>query len=168
MTSLICIKEKSMSEFVVNKIGYVDTNEGFKIVLDKKYIKALKGIGEFRYIQIVWWFDRADNEKNRNLITEKKPYKNGPEELGVFATRTPCRPNPIAITTVYVLNVDYENGVIEVSYIDALNGSPIIDIKPYMPSVDRVENPMVPNWCSHWPKNYETSGDFDWGAEFNF
>ena len=40
--------------------------------------------------------------------------------------------------------------------------------KPYTPSIDRIENPGTPQWCSHWPKSYEESGDFDWEAEFNF
>lgn len=53
-------------------------------------------------------------------------------------------------------------------YHDADNGTPVLDIKPYTPSYDRVENPLVPAWCSRWPKNTETSGDFDWDEVFNF
>ena len=44
----------------------------------------------------------------------------------------------------------------------------LCETKPYMPSLDRVENPMMPAWCSNWPVNVETSGDFDWEGEFNF
>lgn len=40
--------------------------------------------------------------------------------------------------------------------------------KPYTPSVDRIQNPKVPEWCSHWPMSYEKSGDFDWEHEFLF
>jgi len=46
--------------------------------------------------------------------------------------------------------------------------SPVLDIKPYTPSLDRVEAPGVPKWCSHWPKSLEQSEDFDWENEFNF
>lgn len=60
------------------------------------------------------------------------------------------------------------NAVIGLAYIDAFDGAPILDIKPYTPSIDRVENPAVPDWCSHWPKCYEKSGDFDWESEMNF
>lgn len=49
-----------------------------------------------------------------------------------------------------------------------MNGSSILDIKPYTPSVDRVEKPNVPKWCSHWPMSYEESGDFNWEDEFLF
>jgi len=59
-------------------------------------------------------------------------------------------------------------GIIYLEYFDAFTGTPILDIKPYIPSADKVENPKVPSWCEHWPKNYETSGDFDWKKEFNF
>lgn len=41
-------------------------------------------------------------------------------------------------------------------------------LKPYTPSIDRVSSVRTPAWCSHWPKSYEESGDFDWASEFNF
>ncbi|MDR0958673.1 MAG: tRNA (N6-threonylcarbamoyladenosine(37)-N6)-methyltransferase TrmO, partial [Clostridiales bacterium] len=53
------------------------------------------------------------------------------------------------------------------TYIEAFDGSPVLDIKPYTPSLDRVELPNVPDWCSHWPKCYEQSGDFEWESEMN-
>ena len=53
-------------------------------------------------------------------------------------------------------------------YIDAFDGTPVIDLKPYVPSVNKIENPKTPNWCSHWPKSYEESGNYDWESEFNF
>lgn len=58
--------------------------------------------------------------------------------------------------------------VVSLTYFDAFTGTPILDIKPYQPSIDKVESPEVPEWCAHWPKNFETSGEFDWGKEFNF
>jgi tRNA (Thr-GGU) A37 N-methylase len=101
-------------------------------------------------------------------LIEKSPYKASPKMLGTFATRSPERPNPIGLTCAYVTYIDAENGKIGLAYIDAKDGTPILDIKPYTPSFDRVENPIVPQWCADWPKNLETSGDFDWGAVFNF
>jgi len=67
-----------------------------------------------------------------------------------------------------VKSIDIENGIISLDYFDAFTGTPVLDIKPYQPSVDKVENATVPAWCKHWPENYESSGDFDWGKEFNF
>ena len=97
-----------------------------------------------------------------------KPYKKAPEKLGIFAIRSPIRPNPIALSITEITHIDYDNGRIYITYIDAINNSSILDIKPYTPSIDRVEKPTVPNWCNHWPKSYEKSGDFDWGNEFLF
>ena len=74
----------------------------------------------------------------------------------------------IAVSNVNIAYVDVETGTIGLYYIDAFDGSQVLDLKPYTPSIDRIENPMTPDWCSHWPKSYEESGRFDWEAEFNF
>ncbi len=88
--------------------------------------------------------------------------------MGTFATRSPMRPNPIAISCVGVTSIDKDNVIIGLDWIDAHDGTPILDIKPYTPSLDRVESPSVPKWCEHWPKSLELSADFDWGEQFNF
>jgi tRNA (Thr-GGU) A37 N-methylase len=64
--------------------------------------------------------------------------------------------------------MDHEKGIIYIPYIDAVDGTPIIDLKPYHPSIDRVRDVSVAKWCDHWPKWYEDSADFDWESEFNF
>ncbi len=150
-------------------IGKTFANEeGFGIEVEPKYRKALEGLDGFSYIQVIWWFTECDNEKSRNKLTEHKPYKNSPDVVGTFATRSPERPNPIAVSTAYVTYIDKENGIIGLGWLDAYDGTPVLDIKPYTPSADRVEKPEVPEWCRHWPQNVETSGDFDWEDEFNF
>lgn len=157
-----------MDKYSLKTIGYINSENGeFSIKIEKDYLKALKGIGEFEYIQVVWWFNKV-SEDERNLLIEKKPYKEGPDELGVFATRSPFRPNPIGVTTTSIISIDYEHGVIIVPYIDAYDKTPVLDIKPYTPSIDRVENIVMPAWCSKWPNSYEKSGDFDWSKVFNF
>lgn len=156
-------------KFELTQIGIFDSLEdGFAIRIFPEYQKALMGICDFSYLQIIWWFDKCDTKECRAKLIEQKPYKKGPEILGSFATRTPERPNPIALSTVYVLSVDTEKGIIKIPYTDAMLGTPILDIKPYIPSVDRVEKPTMPDWCRHWPDSVETSGDFPWQDEFNF
>ena len=145
-----------------------EENGEFLIEVYPQYRRAMEGLDEHQYLQVLWWFDRCDNESSRHKLTEEKPYRKGPDILGVFATRSPERPNPIAVTSVFVLSVDTENGIIRVPYFDAFPGTPILDIKPYMPSVDRVEHIIMPRWCENWPKSVEASGDFDWSAVFNF
>ena len=158
-----------MAELKLNTIGRIVSKEDdIRLVLDKTYAPALTGLDGFSHIQILWWFSECDNTKDRSTLTEAKPYKNSPDTLGTFATRSPMRPNPIALNTVQITYIDHENAVIGLTWIEAFDGSPVLDIKPYTPSLDRVENPTVPDWCSHWPKCYEASGDFDWGNEMNF
>lgn len=158
-----------MSIYEVNPVGRIHNNEnGTFIEIDSKYAPALQALDGFSHINVIWWFSDFDNEESRNVLEVPKPYHNAPDIMGIFATRSPVRPNPLALTAVEILNIDYENGTIQIAYIDANDNTPVLDIKPYTPSLDRVETPKVPNWCTHWPKNLETSEDFDWEKEFNF
>jgi len=146
----------------------VNKDAGTYIALDKKYIPAMDGLDGFSHVQVIWWFDGCDNDNDRQTLCEQNPYKKGPKTLGTFATRSPQRPNPIAITTAQIVWTDKENAFIGVAYLDAMNGTPVLDIKPYTPSLDRVNSPNVPDWCRHWPQTLEESGDFNWANEFNF
>ncbi|MBE6011452.1 SAM-dependent methyltransferase [Anaeropeptidivorans aminofermentans] len=158
-----------MQKFNVNPIGKISINkDGMFIKLERKYIPALKALNGFSHLNVIWWFSGFDNEETRNILETPQPYKNAPEVMGIFATRSPVRPNPIALTAVEIIHIDYENGTIQIAYIDANDNSPVLDIKPYTPSLDKVENPSVPEWCCHWPKSLEDSANFDWENEFNF
>lgn len=158
-----------MSGFSVKQIGVIRAEtEDFRIELFPEYVPALTGLEGFGDLQVVWWFDGCDNAVDRSTLTVNAPYRKGPAVLGTFATRSPERPNPIALSCAHVIWMDAKNGIIGLAYIDANDGSPVLDLKPYTPSLDRVETPLVPEWCAHWPGNVETSGGFDWGAEFNF
>lgn len=162
-------EKDSMSNIKFYPIGRIEVEEGnFQLVLSSKYKDSLKGLEGFSHIQGIWWFDGCDNEIDNNQLITQKPYTEGPERLGTFATRSPARPNPIAITTWEIASIDYAKGIVKVYYIDALNGTPLLDIKPYTPSLDKVGNPTVPDWCKHWPKDLEGNRDFNWEKEFNF
>lgn len=157
------------NNFTLKQIGEICADEnGFRVELAPEYKDALVGLDGFSYINILWWFSGCDNEIKRSVFLEAKPYTKGPDTLGMFATRSPQRPNPIALSCAYVTYIDADNGIVGLAYIDADDRSPVLDIKPYTPSLDRVEEPEVPAWCKHWPNNVETSGEFDWESEFNF
>lgn len=158
-----------MNDYHLKPIGRVknDGNEVF-IELEPEYTPGLQALEGFSHINIVWWFSNCDNKSARNMLQIEQPYKDAPTVMGVFATRSPARPNPIALTTSEIINVDFNNGIIQVGFIDANDNTPVLDIKPYTPSLDRVENPGVPAWCSDWPRNIETSGCFDWEQVFDF
>jgi tRNA-Thr(GGU) m(6)t(6)A37 methyltransferase TsaA len=72
--------------------------------------------------------------------------------LGIFAQRAKHRPNPIGITAVQLLSV--KDNIITVKGLDAIDGTPVIDIKPYFPQYDRVEKAKIPEWVSRLMVNY--------------
>jgi tRNA-Thr(GGU) m(6)t(6)A37 methyltransferase TsaA len=155
-------------EIQLSSVGTVINENGmFVIELKPEYRQALTNIDGFSHLQIVWWGDLSDNPEQRVRTTVEKPYTKGPDVLGLFATRSEYRPNPVLITNIEVAQIDYERGRISTYYIDAEPGTPVIDIKPYHKS-ERIRDCKVPAWCDHWPQWYEDSGDFNWQDEFNF
>jgi tRNA (adenine37-N6)-methyltransferase len=152
----------------LKQIGTIEGNSyPFNIVIDEEYRPALKGLDGFSHCIILWWADKCDNHQARTLLDCTKPYKNSPEKLGIFSTRSPARPNPIASTVVKIMSIN-KDGIIKVPYIDAENGTPVLDIKPYHPSSDRVKDIKLPDWCCDWPQSYEESSHFNWEDVFNF
>lgn len=158
-----------MEMYQVKKIGQVRADgAGFRLELEAEYIPALAGLEGFSHINVLWWFSRFDADWARGTLTSEAPYRAGPDVMGTFATRGPLRPNPIALSTARVTHIDGEKGVVGLGYIDAEDGSPLLDVKPYTPSLDRARDPGVPDWCAHWPGSIEEAVHFDWAAEFNF
>ena len=125
----------------VHPIGRVECEDGgFRIALDPEYAPALRGLEGYSHVMVVWWFDRTEGQKTH---VEEKPYVKGPDELGVFATRSPLRPNPIAVSSAAVAYVDKASATVGLHYMDALPQSPVLDLKPYVPGVDRVVSTEV-------------------------
>jgi len=159
----------TVDEINLRDIGIIENNgRKASIKLHKKYVPGIIGLKGYSHLLIVWCFHKSDNNIFKDQLVVEKPYKNGPEEIGVFATRSPNRPNPIGISVAQVKAINFEKGIIDLWWMDADQGTPVLDIKPYSPSVDKVEKPEVPDWCKHWPKNMEGSAEFDWENEFNF
>lgn len=158
-----------MTHYEVFPIGKIQNNQnGTAIEIEPKYLPAMKALEGFSHITIIWWFSDFDSKEARTTLETPKPYQKAPDVMGIFATRSPLRPNPIALTTVEITHLDYQKGLIHIAYIDANDNTPVLDIKPYTPSYDRIENPSVPEWCSHWPRSLEQSAYFDWEKEFLF
>lgn len=110
-----------------------------RIVFEKKYRNpdALKGIEEFSHLWLLWDFSKAHQKKFTAMVTP--PRLGGTIKKGVFATRSPFRPNSIGLSCVELKRIEAtekEGCVLIVSGADILNGTPIYDIKPYLPYTD--------------------------------
>ena len=112
-----------------------------KIVFEKQYsiAEAFKGLEDFSHIWILWEFSQAKKESWKPTV--RPPLLGGNKRMGVFATRSPFRPNSIGLSCVKLERIDYETDlgtIIYVSGCDIMNGTPIYDIKPYLPYCDSV------------------------------
>lgn len=112
------------------------------IVFEPKFSNAdaLRGLEGFDYIWLIWGFSANEPvggkkwNKNDNLMV-RPPRLGGNERVGVFASRSPYRPNGLGLSSVRIVNIG-KNGVIEVSGADLMDGTPIYDVKPYLPYAD--------------------------------
>ena len=113
-----------------------------EIAINKDYAKGLDGIEDYSHVIVVYWFD-----KETECHIKHHP-KGNPDVtfIGIFACRCPQRPNPIGMSTVKL--VGRKGNVIKVKGLDVLNGTPILDIKPYTPQYDVVKQYKVPDWIN--------------------
>jgi tRNA-Thr(GGU) m(6)t(6)A37 methyltransferase TsaA len=117
--------------------GLIDELIG-KIVFEKEYRdpQALRGLEEFSHLWLLWEF--SENKREHWSPTVRPPRLGGNKRIGVFATRSPFRPNPIGLSCVKLIDIktEDEGPVIYVSGVDLMDGTPIYDIKPYIPLTD--------------------------------
>ena len=102
-----------------------------EIQIDEQFVPGLKDLAKNRHLVVLCWCDRAD----RRTLTATPPGKT--VELGVFATRSPDRPNPIGLSVVDLIGMN--GGRLRVRGLDALDMTPVLDIKPYAPGIDCVQ-----------------------------
>lgn len=138
--------------FHIHLIGYIRRSEdSVNLEILEPFRPALKQLDHFSHVMVFWWADKHDNEESRSIMQTDPPYAKG-KVTGVFATRAEYRPNPIAMTTCKLLAVDEERGIVQVTNIDAYDGTPIVDLKAYFPVCDRVREARIPEWLSDWPE----------------
>lgn len=120
-------------------------NDGIKgkIIFEKEYRNpdAVRGLDEFSHIWLIWEF--SERKKEKWSPTVRPPLLGGNEKMGVFATRSPFRPNPIGLSSVKIEKIEITDNlgpVIYVSGADMMDGTPIFDIKPYLPYTDSRAN----------------------------
>lgn len=120
-------------------------NNVSEIVLRKDLAEALEGIEDFSHLFVIFWMHEISRKDRNTMKVHPRGRKDLPL-LGVFATRTPYRPNSIGLTLVELLEVN--GNVITVSNLDAFNGTPVLDIKPF-DLRDMAKDVKVPKW---WTK----------------
>lgn len=118
--------------------GLVETITG-KIVFEEEFrvTEAFRGLEEFSHIWILWQFSEAVRDSWSPTV--RPPMLGGNKRVGVFATRSPFRPNSIGLSSVKLERIDYtdkDGPVLYVSGCDLMDGTPIYDIKPYLPYTD--------------------------------
>ena len=122
-----------------------------KIILKPEYAGALSGLEDFSHAITITYLHQANYEKEKHLRRRPRNLKTMPK-IGILSQRAKNRPNPIGVTAVEIISVgdDY----LEVKGLDAINQTPVLDIKPYYPGYDKIDNPKVPEWVNRLMKNY--------------
>ena len=111
------------------------------IVIDKKYEDALFGLEGYSHLIVVYWLHEV---KTCDIRHTPQGRVGEVPEVGIFACRCPQRPNPIGLSTCKLLSI--KNNVVQVQGLDVINGTPILDIKPYTPQYDTAHGVKVPAW----------------------
>ena len=124
----------------------VDENWGAvvsEIILRDEFAGGLKGIDDFSHVMVVFQMHAAEFKSDCHLVRRPRDQEDMPL-LGIFAQRARHRPNPIGVTTVAVERI--EGSSLVVTGLDAIDGSPVLDIKPHVPVYDSAPKPSVPEW----------------------
>lgn len=159
-------KEFLRENFTVKSVGYVNsaylhytdvfnrhtrkgwTSDYSKIILYPEHAAKLKGLEGFSHIIIIFWI-----HKSKDWRMPKNSSK--PPHIKLFATRMPVRPNPIGLSVVKLVDFSPEKGELKVKGLDALDKTPILDIKPYIVDFDCVSEASIPSWLeAHMQKHH--------------
>ena len=142
----------SHSGIVLKPIGVVkttavgnevkDKTKISRIVIRNELAEALEGVDSFSHLFVLFWLHQISNDQRKTLKIHPRGRRDLPL-LGIFATRTLLRPNPVALTLVELIKI--EGNVLTVRGLDAFDGTPVLDIKPF-DSWDTAKTAKVPEW----------------------
>lgn len=146
----------------IESIGYVNSDVKIQtdkhwgkiqsqIIINKELVKGLIGLSSFSHIIVVYHLNEAGFIKEKHLIRRPQGREDMPM-VGIFAQRAKDRPNPIGITAVKLLSIN--DNIINVEGLDAINDTPVLDIKPYYPQYDLKNEAIVPEWVNVLMKEY--------------
>lgn len=129
---------------VVEEVGETST-----ILIHQDFCPGLLGVEGYSHVIVLYWMHLRDNDRHRGTLRVRPPRHEGAPLTGVFACRSPSRPNPIGLSVVELKEM--EGCRLRVSGLDALEGSPIVDLKPYQPRADEIPGARAPEWSRHGP-----------------
>jgi len=121
------------------------------IDVDARYRAGLKGLDQFSHIIVLTYLNEANFDSKRHLVRRPRGLDTMPE-VGIFSQRSKDRPNSIGVTAVRIVEVTDLS--IRVQGLDAINRTPVLDIKPYFPHYDSVDIAVVPSWVEELMKDY--------------
>jgi tRNA (adenine37-N6)-methyltransferase len=148
VTPIGIIQSDYKQRFAIPRQPLLVKNASAVIILNKDFSKdCVKGIEDFSHLWVLFHFHNTKGRGWKEVV--RPPRLGGKEGRGVFATRSPYRPNSIGMSVVKLSKVDYENGQVHVhvSGGDFLDGTPVVDIKPYVPYVDSIVE-ATSKWAS--------------------
>lgn len=131
-------------------IGVVDKADErgiSKIRIFDDFREGLEGLDTFSHIIILYWLHLQATEERRRVLKVIPMGRAGNPKVGVFTSRSPSRPNSIGLCVAELVKL--EGDILSVKGLDAFEGSPIIDIKPYLPRIDAFSDAAVPQWARH-------------------
>lgn len=120
------------------------------IMLDEAYYTGLKGLEDFSHVIVIYYMDKANYVKEKHLQRRPQNREDMPM-VGIFSQRGKDRPNTIGMTSVEIVSVDERT--ITVRGLDAIDGTPVLDIKPYYPVYDK-KDASVPEWVNRLMEHY--------------
>ena len=126
---------------VVEKAGSIS-----RVKIYPEFQQGIHKLEAFSHLHLIYWFHLRDSTNERGVIQVTPPRHPGAPKVGVFSSRSPSRPNPIGICAVKLIKID--DGVLYVEGSDALEGSPVVDIKPYIPKGDSIPDAKTPSWMT--------------------
>jgi tRNA-Thr(GGU) m(6)t(6)A37 methyltransferase TsaA len=131
--------------FCLNPIGVVKKEgETSRLEVLPHFAPALKGLEGFSHLWVFYWFHENDTPERRATLQVHPRRDPGNPLTGVFACRAPERPNLIGFTACRIIKI--KGNVVEVAGLDARDGSPIVDLKPYIPKGDSIPEAVTPEW----------------------
>jgi tRNA-Thr(GGU) m(6)t(6)A37 methyltransferase TsaA len=146
--------------FEIYPIGYIRQDEaGFYLEILGPFRDGLLQLDQFSHVKVYWWGHHSDNPEARATLQAELPYADS-VTAGVFACRAEYRPNPILESICYLLEVDLEKGIVRLPWIDAFEGTPVLDLKPYIPISDRIRDVQVAEWLQMLPEWMEDAAEF--------